>query len=74
MNAAATFVPPRTARKAAINRAIKAVTSAGLKVSSVKLGVDGSVEVLTGAPKGDGVADELDAFRANRNRIRAGAA
>ena len=63
----ATSIVPRTARKAAIDRAIKAVTAAGLKVSSVKLGSDGSVEVLTGGHGTGAVTDELEAWRARRD-------
>ncbi len=67
----ASIVPRRSARKADIDRAIKAVTSAGLKVASVKVGPDGTVEVLTGGFKGDVVADELETWRAQRDARKA---
>ena len=56
----------RTVRQAEISRAIKAAQNAGLTVSSVKVGYDGTIEVVTAA-KASNPDGELDAWRAKRD-------
>ena len=59
-------IRPRPARKAAIDRAIKAVQGAGLTVASVEVLADGGVRVLTG-PAQEAQRDDLEAWRARRD-------
>ena len=73
MGEAARTIHPRPARKAAIDRAIKAVRGAGLTVASVEILADGGVRILTG-PAQDAQRDDLEAWRARRDaRKQAGA-
>jgi hypothetical protein len=53
------------ARKVDLDRAIKAVTDAGLHVAGVRVGNDGSIEVLTGEAR-RAQPDDLEAWRAAR--------
>ena len=67
---APSIVPRRPARKADIDRALKAAKDAGLHVSSIKIGPNGEIEVLTGiAPAAQ--RDELEDWRGRRDARKA---
>ena len=65
-----TVLRARTLRKVDMDRALKAVKDAGLSVAGVKVGADGSFEVLT-ASGPSAQRDELEEWRARRDAHKA---
>ena len=60
----------RSVSKADFDRAVKAAKDAGLTVTSIKFGFDGTIEVVTAAG-GTVSSDELEAWRARRDARKA---
>ncbi len=58
-------------KQADVERAIRAVTKRGLDVSSVEVAPDGTIRVLTKTAGEPQVVDELEAWRARRDKNKA---